>query len=335
MEPMKIRLLLPQAQDIRYNFPMKVPLLLCMIFILLTSTAIAQETGLSLSPSLTEIISKPGNTSELSFALENLGDPALVSLKIQSFAPSDYFGNIKFKSTVTKPIEFSLKDYSLSTQKSFIMKTHERKKLSLTISIPEDTTEGDYYYSLVAQTDPPPGQEGKVVARASIAIVSNILISVAQQYESSAEAKIVLFDIPQSYIFNIFGKKIRVINSSLPFSTILTVENKGIHRIKPHGNISVKSTRGNIQTQDIPPQNILAQWQRTFAPSLSIKKLNLGFYTLETMLIIPATPTTLHSSLEFIALPFTFIKILTLTVFLLIMIIFLRKRKKDPDFESE
>lgn len=304
----------------------------------------AQETGLSLSPSLTEILSKPSNTLELHFRLENLGDPALVGLKIVSFQPSDCLGNIALSQTAKKPIQFSSPDYSFTSKKPFIMKSHELKKLTISMEIPETTKEGDYYYSLVASTDPPPGQEGTVAARASIAIVSNILISVAKNYPKTAEAKVVLFDIPESHLINFFGKNIKLVNSSKPFSAILTIQNKGIHRIKPEGSINLYAKKQLLKSYTLSPQNILAQWQRTLQTSIShrsgesslvINTINPGSYELKTKLAVPSTQSDISASIDFIALPFNLIYVSVIVLCIVFCTIFLRKRRRDPDFESE
>ena len=318
-------------------------IILFSCFTIIAPQIVAQQTGISLSPSLTEIVSKPGNTTELTFALENLGDPALVSLKMLSIQPSDYFGNIKLETRTKKPIEFNSKDYSFASQKSFIMKSHEIKKINLTLSIPENTQDGDYYYALIAQTDPPPGQEGSVVSRASIAIASNILISVAKNYPSESEIKIVLLDIPESYLINIFGKKTRVVDSSQVFNTIFTVQNKGMYRIKPEGSITLRSGKKTVNSYILPAQNILAEWQRTLQTtipnrdgevSLTLNKITPGFYNLRAVISVPGNNTSVESAIDFVAIPFALINGLIICIALVAILVFLKKRRTDPDFES-
>jgi hypothetical protein len=315
------------------------------VFLSVFSTRIyAQQIGLSLTPSLHEITAKPNTTIDLKFTLENIGDPALVSLKLVNSAPSDTFGNVALKQSLSSPILFNIKEYNLENGKPFIMKTKEQKKISLTLEIPEDIKEKDYYYSLIAQTSPPPAEDGSISARGSLGIASNILISVAKEFPADSKAKIVLFEIPGTYKLGLFGKTIYVVNSSKPITTVLTVQNNEIHRIKPSGIINISSTFGEKKSYALPPQNILAESQRTIQAELAYRNneatlylpsLKPGLYTMQTTLSLPVSSTKLESTLEFIALPFTLLNWLGLLIAVTIIIFLIYRKKNHSEFETD
>lgn len=315
-----------------------------LIFLIIPVSVQAQQVGLSLNPSLHEIVTKPNSSLELKFTLENVGDPALVSLKLLSSTPADSFGNMKLKSNLYGPILFDIKEYPLTSKKSFIMKSRESKKLTLVIDIPEQITEADYYYSLVAQTDPPPAGDGTVSAKASVSIASNILMSVSKDFPSETNTKIVLFDIPNSYKLNLFGKKIYLINSSNIFRSILTVQNNGIHRIKPSGKIRLIPNFGEKKDYVLPPQNILSESQRTLQAELPYRKndaslylqsISLGYYTMKATVNLPISGHSLDSSIDLVALPLQAFNWLFLIIVLTIIGIIFHRKKHHPDFETD
>lgn len=304
----------------------------------------AQQVGISLSPSLHEITAKADNSFDVKFTLENIGDPALVSLKLVNSTPSGMFGTMALKQTLNGPIQFTIKEYDLQNSKPFILKTKEQKRITLTIEIPPNTKEKDYYYSLIAQTSPPPAEDGTISARGSISIASNILLSVASEFPTDSKAKIVLFELPATYKINLFGKMIYVVDSSKPFKAVLTVQNSEIHRIKPSGIITITSTFGEKKSYSIYPQNILAESQRTIQAelpyrsndsSLYLDSLPPGLYTMQGAISLHVSSTTLESTLEFIVLPYNLLNWLGLIVAIAILIILFYRKKHHSDFVTD
>ena len=127
---------------------------LTFAFLLLTFPIHAQQVSLSISPPLLELFIKPGKAIMVAYKLENLGDPTFLNLKILPFEAKDNLGNIRIKSEFEGPVRFSLDNADLTLDQPFFLKTNDSQQILLRIRIPENITDGDYYYSLLAETIP-------------------------------------------------------------------------------------------------------------------------------------------------------------------------------------
>src|SRR3990170_7371170 len=89
--------------------------------LLLTSNVLAQQSSLSLSPSLTEIVIKPGYSTTQRYKLTNLGDPAIVKIRIMAMESRDSLGNINLKNKFNTPIRFELQSQTISLDEAFFL----------------------------------------------------------------------------------------------------------------------------------------------------------------------------------------------------------------------
>ena len=76
---------------------------------------------------------------------------------------------------------------------SRFFKTNDSQQILLRIRIPENITDGDYYYSLLAETTPPTSSEGIGSARAKATIGSNILVTISNSGNIDIKPKISIF----------------------------------------------------------------------------------------------------------------------------------------------
>jgi hypothetical protein len=284
----------------------------------------AQQVSLSLSPPLIETVIKPGKSILVAYTLVNYADPVILSTKVLPFEPKNNFGQIKIKEEFDGPIRFSLDNADFNLGQEFFLKTNDRQQLLLRIRVPEGAPEGDYYYTLLAETQPPTAQAEKTTSFAKATIGSNILITVNESGKIEIKPKIVIFEVLPRYSFSFFGKKINFFDSTDLIPLVLLVENKGKNLIKPEGQIILKGNFGEKAKFDIVPQNILSQSQRliTATPSAEIdcstlSKIKacqspislimsgffLGFYQLSTSLIFGENSPQLSASTSFFAFP--------------------------------
>src|SRR3990167_10840941 len=192
----------------------------------------AQQVSLSLSPPLLELFIKPGKSVMVAYKLENLGDPAFINLKILPFEAKDNLGNIRIKSEFEGPVRFSLDNSDLQLEQSFFLKTNGSQQILLRIRIPENIVDGDFYYSLLAETAPPTASEGIGSARAKATIGSNILVTISNSGNIDIKPKIALFSTRGGLTL---GQNIKVFDSSDKIPVVFIVENKGKNMIKPEG----------------------------------------------------------------------------------------------------
>lgn len=307
-----------QISNLKYLFVVFAYLFICLFFNL--SEANAQQVSLSLSPPLLELFIKPGKAVMVAYKLENLGDPTFLNLKILPFEAKDSLGNIRIKSEFEGPVRFSLDNSDLSLGQPFFLKTNSSQQILLRIRIPENITDGDYYYSLLAETNPPTASEGIGSARARATIGSNILVTISNSGNIDIKPKIALF-----------STRGKLFDSSDKIPVVLNVVNKGKNMMKPEGQISLKGNFGETSKYDIISKNILAQSERlleatpsalyTTPTSLVLSGFFIGKYNLSTQIRFGENSPTIFASTVFYAFPFKIIAGIILTILIVVFII--------------
>lgn len=293
---------------------------------------LAQKFSLSLSPPLTEIIIKPGRSVLVAFNIYNLGDPQILTPLVKSFEPIGNFGNIVLKKELEGPIRFSLDNSEIELEKSFFLKPNEKQQLLLRIRAPEGAPEGDYYYTLVVQSDPAPNNNSLTLGRAKASIGANILVTITNQGNLEIKPSITLFDTLRGLRIN---KGLKVYESNQPIAVVLILKNQGKNLIKPRGKITLIGNFGEKAEFEIIPQNILGRSQRQLLASpsanlnlkqpttLTLSGFFVGYYRLTADLDFDAGTKKLFANTSFIALP---LKLMVAFVFALILVFVLIKK---------
>jgi len=308
-----------------------------IIYHLESQVSLAQQVSLSISPPLLELFIKPGKEIMVAYQLKNSGDPTFLNLKILPFEARDNLGNIRIKSEFEGPVRFSLDNADLKLEQTFFLKTNDSQQILLRIRIPENITDGDYYYSLLAETIPPTSSEGIGSTRAKATIGSNILVTISNSGNVDIKPKIATFSTMNGIAF---GKNIKIFDSSDKIPVILTVVNKGRNMIKPEGQISLKGNFGETTKYDIISKNILAESERLLEAtpsadlssgiyhpsSLVLSGFFIGKYSLSTQMKFGDNSPTIFASASFFAFPF---KIAGGILLATIIIVFIIKRRKD------
>ncbi len=247
----------------------KIILALFIFLFILVGKVLSQQVGLSISPPLLEVTIKPETSILIAYNVGNFGDPAVLRTRVVSFSPKDQLGNIDIKEELEGPVRFSLDNADIQMEQPFLLKSKEAQQILLRIRVPEGAPEGDYYYTLLAETDPQPFQEGNTASRAQARIGSNILITVSESGRVDIKGKISIFDTLARFKFKFLGKELRIFDSGDKVPVVLVVENSGKNVIKPDGEIVMKGPYGGKATYSILSQNILAMSQRQLTATLS------------------------------------------------------------------
>ncbi len=323
-----------------FKFQICLLILFSLSYLLFPTNVRGQQISLSISPPLLKVFIKPGKSIMVAYKLENTGDPVIMSAKVLPFEPRDNTGNIRIKDEFEGPIRFSLDNASIIFGQSFFMKTRDQEQLLLRIRIPDGAPVGDYYYTLLAETSPPPILEGAGSTGAKATIGSNILITVTNSGQIDIRGKVALFDVLPRWKFNVGGLKFNVFDSNDKIPIVLIVENKGKNLFTPEGEIVMKGNFGEKARYEIIPQNVLAESQRlmtatpaaeidsTPSVSLTISGFFVGLYKLSTTLNFGENSPNIFASTSFIAIPF---KLLIGFLIALIVGIFIVKRVRDND----
>jgi len=298
----------------------------------------AQHSSLSISPPIIELIIKPGKSVLVAYKLINYGDPTVLKSKVVSFSPKDNLGGISLKEYLEGPIRFELDNANLQLNDSFFLKTRDYQQLLLRIRAPEGAPEGDYYYTLLTETQPPPTLEGVTTSKAKAVIGSNILITVTSEGNVDILGKVALFDVIPRYRLNFFGNKINLFDSNDRIPVVLVLENKGKNMIKPQGEIILSGKIGEKSKYEILPQNVLAESQRllttkelmkTRYSSLELSGFFIGSYKISTTINFGENSPNIYASTSFVALPFRFLIGLFIAALLTVIIVKIYKRNSE------
>jgi len=306
--------------------------------LLLTSNVLAQQSSLSLSPSLTEIVIKPGYSTTQRYKLTNLGDPAIVKIRIMAMESRDSLGNINLKNKFNTPIRFELQSQTISLDEAFFLKNSSSQEFFLKVEVPEDTPQRDYYFTLIAESQPPPAQEGAVNIRAKISLGTNLLITVTTDGKVEIKPKISLFEVIPKNKIKLFGLEINLFNSLDEIPVVLTVDNRGINVIKPRGEISLRGPLWQSKRFEIKPQNVLAKSQRQlsiesakisprpyplYPRTLTLSGFFFGVYKLSASISFGQGTPILYATTSFLVFP---VKLFILLILLLLGATFILKK---------
>ncbi len=308
----------------------------------LTSNVIAQQVSLSITPPLLEVVIKPGKSIMVAYQVKNAGDPTILSTKLVNFEPKDNMGNIRLKSDLRGPIRFSLDNADIELERPFFLKTGASQQLLLRIRAPEGAPNGDYYYTLLAETTPQTGNQGIASSHAKATIGANILITVTDSGIVEIKPKVILFDLLNK--INIFGKKINIYDSFDKIPLVVIVGNKGKNLIKPEGKITMTGNFGEKLDYQIIPKNILSESERMVEAtpsaelvfedrpvSLVVSGFFIGVYRLSTQITFGENSPSVFAHVSFFAFPFKLLFVLVVVIIITIYIIKRFLKKEDED----
>ncbi len=316
-------------------------LLFVLCFTFQAPRSFAQQLSLSISPPLVEMVIKPGKSLLIAYTLTNYGDPLIMKSYMLPFEPRDELGNIRLKDRFEGPVRFNLDNSEITLNQSYVLKSGGSQQLLLFVRVPENAPEGDYYYTFVSESQPPPTIEGVALSRSKASIGANLLITVSTSGHTEYKTAVTGFDVLPRYKLSLFGKTLNLIDSNDIVPVKLLITNYGRNVVKPQGTIELNSTFGEKSSYNILPQNVLSNGQRLLVatPSASIdcdskqhasdvscsqpftlllKSFFIGRYSLNAIINFGDDTPTIYGSATFLALPLKFT-----TAFIIIMIVVL------------
>jgi len=308
------------------------------VFILLTLTfnvgnVNAQAFSLSQSPEYYYVIAHPGSSLTLPFTLTNSGDP--IVLKLVPYQMRTTGSDERFELSEIN-LESELAPQVKLVSEPFLAKTAEMFSYNAEITVPETVTGGDFYFTVMAESEPNEGFEDVSTINVKGRVGSVIFMTVTRDGALDQKGSIALFDT-QIPSISIFGKPFKFLDSYQKIPLILTVVNKGENVFQAQGTISIKSNskkRIDSSTHFLTPRYITSNSQITLQISddTDIKAPFFGFMTAKASVYIGHLEEPLTATTSYIVLPIKY-TIWTLTTILIVGSIFLsiKRHKKSSN----
>jgi len=265
----------------------------------------AQEIGISQEPSYLEILAQPGRTISEKIIVGNTGDTQAFMTSIHNFTPNSPVAN--YEAELTGPIRFNLKNKDIQFNKPYFVKEKTGKELALEIRIPDNTPDGDYYYTITTTHETGRLPEGITSVSHKVHLNSMILLTVSSQGLVEQNGSIAEFRINSD-------KKFFQTKDDIPFKLI--INNNGKNLIKTHGYLHIQGPGVNKRVP-LVTDNVLAASQRQLVTSAGdkIDGFFIGRYTIDVF--VDTGSNVMRARTSFIAVPVTLIALLVLITGLL------------------
>jgi hypothetical protein len=232
-------------------------------------TAFAQQnnegaSGLSISPTRTELNVAPGASQEFSISLRNVsGTDIIANAIINDFESDDQTGEPRLLSDTGDPSPASIRNF-LSGLSDIALKKDEKKDIKLNVQVPADAAPGGYY-GVVRFTAVPTNQQaapGQVALTASVGTL--VLIEVPGDITEQIQI-LNLQALHDNNGGNFFLKP--------PNRAAITIKNNGNSFSKPLGRVALTNMRSQeVYSYELnntdPRGNILPNSVRTFTDKL-------------------------------------------------------------------
>ena len=234
-----------------------------------SAPAIAQQangSGLSISPTRTELSIKPGQAGTVSITLKNVtkGDVNAKAL-VNDFDSDNDTGEPKLITDESKQSAASIRNFLLGLD-DIPLKSGQQKDIIIPVQIPSDASPGAYYgvirYQAVPVNDGSQGA-GQVALTASVG--SLVLIEVPGNITEKIQITSVKPYLSNGNSGSIFTKK--------PSLVGIHIKNLGNSFAKPFGQVQIQNMSGKqVYAYELnnstPRGNILPNAQRTFKDEL-------------------------------------------------------------------
>lgn len=292
---------------------------------LFISDTYAQDISLGISPPLTEIMIQPGKDFSQIYQLTNEGPQTIIIPKIVPFTTNDDFGNVKLLEKYNHNLDdypswFKIVDPKLNSNNAFLLPPGAKKNVTMEIAVPENAPEGDYYLTLLFETDNS-GLIGGDISSVNAKIGTNILLTVSKDGNPTQKAKVSEFSAPL------------ISDSFKPINYKVVIANTGSAFFKPVGKIIIKPFLGKEKVIEIAPQNILASSERqipcvkdeALITCTFREKFLLGTYIAELSFQADGEGETYSKSATTVTFPY----LLLVAIFISLSILFTIKMKQN------
>lgn len=280
---------------------------------------------LSLSPTQTELILKPGATVIQTYKITNNTYQNLsLLISVDPWQPTDSSGSVSYDQVSSNPyLSFSLSNSDIKLNQIFILSPKTTQQLILKIKSASDTPLGDSYYTLFVNQSSSDLTGDLTHSNAIGKIGSHLLISSANSDQ-----------IPQKALLKNLAVKPKIKDILFtPLQISAQIQNTTPYYFPISGTLTISKNNLQIKQFNLSPDNVLAYHTRTIRCLNNNEITNCqlkppfwpGIYT-ATINLHPSINSP-ASSLTFYVFPFSPLAFLIPLTFL---ILFFRYRSPHP-----
>ncbi|MDZ7587074.1 MAG: hypothetical protein U0946_04910 [Patescibacteria group bacterium] len=307
-------------------------LLPLLTFILLTSTAFAQEAIIPLPvtppppnaisitaiPPRLEISALPGVTLQETIKIQNGSDQELAfSVIATDFIVNNNQGTpVAVDESVSG--RWSLSSWLTTTPQKILLKPNETAAINLIVTIPDDAFPGGHYAMVTYQpvTEGLLGAPAKTASAITQKVGSLIYLNVIGDVTEAANLKQFQVDKPFKY----YG----------PTELTAEIENLGDTHFNPTGNLTITNLLGKtVFSQELETKNIFPFASRTWTWQFP-GKYHLGRYMAKLEASAGSTQIPVNGLIYFWIVPAKELGAVLITLMLILVLIKLRKKKPTP-----
>lgn len=308
----KLRINAEQGRSIKN---LKLKIILCLLvtcflsLITTTPQAIASSLSLSVNPSIIEIQAIPPTAISTNITIYNKSDQ---ESKLNIYhKPFKAYGEMGEPMFLNPQDSIFLSNIQVLDNEapidSITLAPSQQKKLTLKITVPQESKAQDHYFSIIFLTQNE-SQPITTTSLSALGIASNILLSIGPK----DSPKPLLEEFSTNFFYE---------HGPVPFS--IKIKNKGKHFLKPKGEILIKNMFGqNVGKIAIEELNVLSNSTRMIPASSSLWKEDfiLGLYTANISLSFSGSDVHFNKSIHFFAFPYKNIGLIAVLIgFLLIV----------------
>ena len=293
----------------RVNYKFFLLAILALILCVLPAAGQAQEVGdakISISPTLFELSTKPGDVVENTLKVINTSDIIQsYEMEIKPFVGNE-LGQAKI--VADDDTTYFLKNWVKITPQQFTLSAKQIQVVTFTISVPIDAEPGGQYGSILASLVNKSEVSGTgAVTKSKVGTL--VLVAVAGDISYSA------------YLKDFSVAKKRFERSPITFNT--RIHNNSTVHIKPKGFITLTNIFGQkAGTLDFDQKNILPKSDRLLTQSYD-QPLKVGRYVATLNLLYGDKGDQLSSRLVFYVLPLWLIILSVILIVLIVLLIIL------------
>ncbi|TSC94711.1 MAG: exported protein of unknown function [Candidatus Berkelbacteria bacterium Athens1014_28] len=272
--------------------------------------------GLTISPPILELETKPGETYNQTIKITNPTNNLIeVYPQVMNFRASGEGGEPAFYPATEEEAKFSLAQWIKFNQSKVALTPNQVVEFNYSIEVPADAEAGGHYGVIFFATQPPKAEENQNQISISSMIGSLIL------------AKIPGTIIEKGFLESFKANRIYL---KLPATFEVRISNLGNVHFKPKGNITIKGMFG-IDDKIIVNQakgNVLPDSIRKFEEKWQPQKIIIGRYTADLRVVYGESEKTLDGQIVFWVLPLWFLLALGgLIISIVVLILYLKRRK--------